>query len=290
MARASSPNNTAPNVWNDDADDFDHSQLAANWDALDEQQAPLGSIVMWWRATSGRPNVPWSTGSVWQPCDGRTILSANHDMGGGDLILPDLRGYVLMGSQNPDNVSYPGDGNAGTANSNTNTNAPGIRGTQGDNSLQTVPAHYHDFSHVHVSGNVAGVETGPAVNDDPADSPHFSGSGWFINTDASGTGNAIPKTAHAHQLKALYSSTPRDPAQANIRVVDAPTPNGSLLNRTGTSLQKKTDGTNGQTGSGNTGSTTITPGGGTAGDNLQVSPVQHSYGVVYLMKVRVTPR
>src|SRR4051812_22158981 len=122
MSRTSNPSHKIPNVWSSSADDFDHSDLAANWDAIDQEltrldteRMPLGATILWNRRTTGQPAIPWGTGTIWQPCDGRTILSANHDFGGGDFVMPDMRNAVPVGAATPDALSvpaltYPGDG------------------------------------------------------------------------------------------------------------------------------------------------------------------------------------
>ena len=65
MSRVSAPSGKIPNVWNDDGDDFEHLQLAANFDAtdaeltrLDNERMPLGSVVMWWHRANADPAAP----------------------------------------------------------------------------------------------------------------------------------------------------------------------------------------------------------------------------------------
>lgn len=290
--RPSNPNGLLSNVWDASTDTYDHVDIKGWLDDLDDyigklaaDRVPLGSIVAWDSpslvATPAGDTNALAVPAGWAVCDGRSLTSSQHDFpapfAGQTIFLPDMRGRVPMGAD--PNLAVKTAGVAGAS-------VPGQKGRQGADTV-TVPDHYHDHQHIHRTGGVAGVEVGPAVNDDPDDSPHTTQP--YVVTDAAGTGFNLTKTAHAHQQKSLYTSSPRDPANANTRVKDAPGSDGSAITRYGTSLQKKATQprTNAEAGGpGQTGSVTETPDGGTAGDSLTVNSYPASEGVLFIMKVK----
>lgn len=278
--RPSAPNGLLTNVWGASSDTYDHNDIAGWLDDIDSylgtlfaDRTPLGAIVAWSSPHLPADNTILPVPAGWAICDGRTLTSGQHDFpapfAGQTITLPDYRGRVLIGADTA--VAALTAGVAGVSN-------PGIRGQQGADT-QIVPAHYHDHVHVHKVGGITGVETGTGGVDNAGDP-------YFVNTNATGSGVNLARTTHAHQLLSLYSSQGRDPANANSRVIDAPATDGSALTRNMTSLQKKTDGTNGQTGAGATGTALTTPGGGTAGDDLVVNSYPKSEGVYFIMKVK----
>lgn len=149
---------------------------------LNYNDVPLGTIIMWWRPNS---SVPIPDG--WTPCDGRTVLKADHSFTvTGSITTPDLRNKFVVGADS----SVPGinavDGyaletNATPAqNQNNNwTGSPAVGGSTGapgigyDSGLETsnplsgsnvlrnishshtpgtleIKDHYHDISHTHI--------------------------------------------------------------------------------------------------------------------------------------------
>jgi len=284
MARASQPSGKIPDVWNDDADDFDHQQLADNWDAidaeltrLDNERMPLGTVVMFWRRGNLDPAYPWGTGTVWQPCDGRTILSTNHDFpGGGNLLLPDMRNMMVVGAATPDGgsspaLTYPGDAVPGTQGVGP-LNAGGIDNLSGSMAKVAVPSHYHNHNHIHKIGSGSGA-------DDTTQAQTPDGGGQFeVNTDASGSGFNVALAHHTHGLLPEYTSVPRDPTNANKRTKDISGTDPSAANITQTSLQRLSSG-----------GTAEQPTGGSSGDSLTMDARPASRGFVYIMKVRNSP-
>ena len=287
MARASSPSGIIPNpnVWNSGSDDFSHTQLAANWDTVDanltmlqDERMPIGSVVMWWRRTTNDPIIPWGTASVWQPCDGRTIIAANHSFpGGGNLVLPDMRNQVPFGAGSPDGsnsnptLTYPGDGVAPPTQASGPTNAGGIGGEAGSMNQAIVPAHYHQHSHVHQLAVLSHTDVLVATQDDSSDP-------YFVNIGSSGSGNNVSLTNHVHKLQPQYTSNARDATNQNKRTKDVSGMDASQNNELGTSEQQLA-----------TGGTASVPTGGTSGDNLAIDARPAVYGFVFMMKVLVAP-
>ncbi len=286
MSRASQPSGKLPNVWDADGDDFDHLQLAANFDAtdaeltrLDNERLPLGSVVLWWHRANTDPATPWNSSSVWQPCDGRTISIGNHDFpGGGTLTLPDMRNKVAIGAITSDGlgsptVAYPGDNSPGTVPQvNGAAGGPGINGVIGSMAKAAPPNHYHNHNHVHKTGQ------SPIVPDMGTASTQDGGGAYSINTDASGSGHNVALASHAHNLFTEYGSVPHDPTNANTRIIDISGTDPSAATLTQTSLQRLP-----------TGGGIETPAGGTSGDTLAMDVRPAARGLIYIMKVRNAP-
>lgn len=294
--RNSNPNHilTGNQVWDASADTYSHTDIKAWLDRYDQiigsllaDRVPLGAVMPWSFPDKTSPDSSaLSIPDGWALCNGQTLTSSQHDFpapfAGVSVVLPDYRNRVLLGADTGGSIRTAG----------TVSVAPKLKGRQGANTA-TVPDHSHDHTHTHRVGGVAGQESHFATTTDSSSSglndPPSPGGTAYVDTDASGTGTQLARRYHSHQLAALYSSGPRDPDNASSRVVDADAHDGGALSRVMTSLQKLVTQprVNGQTGDGNTGSTTTTPGGGTPGDDLDVNTYQASEGVYYLMKVKL---
>lgn len=302
MARFSNPAQRFY-IWDLGSDNYNHTQLAANLDAVDavigvsgsgswpttgqslysyittlqSLVEPVGTLRMFLPATSTVP-IPGGLGGVpdshgWCICDGSSVTGGNHsfkDTNGNAIAtaitLPDFRNRGVLGANTAlafGQASVPGDGAA---------NAPGAFGLQGTNASktvnQTLPDHYHEHVHIHEVGNVVGgaFETGDA-----------SAPGNGVATAATGGGQPVSAPSHHHHLD-IYSSEPRLPDNANYRVAGAPNNNSSTgLFHTSTQAIKS-------------GGTVDNPSGGNPGDPLAVAASvdlrNASIGVIYLMKVK----
>ena len=165
-------------VWPDSEDNYDHAELAQNWDTIDriigvpndgtdwpattgegggiyaEVQdlrltiLPVGFVVPWHRPSLA---VPIPTG--FEVCDGSVVAEADHDFGAiGDVTLPDLRNRFVVGA-NPSTTI----GQAGVAATHGDIDnedgAPGPQGVGGENQHAVTVAEMASHRH-------AGSKTG----------------------------------------------------------------------------------------------------------------------------------
>lgn len=307
MARFSTPANRFF-IWDLGSDNYNHSQLASNLDLVDALFGapnsgswptigqsvysyihtlqtlvePVGTLRMFLAPTS-TVSVPGGLGGVpdslgWCQCDGSVVASNNHTFkdGGGNAIttsitLPDFRNRSPLGA----NPTLPF-GQAGLVGDGA-VKAPGVFGLQGTNAAkavnQTLPDHYHEHIHIHEVGNIVGggYETGDAsaANDHPV----------TFTTGTSGAQLTLPGLNHHHHFD-VYSSSPRQPDDANYAVAAAPdnrSDSSHGLFHTSTQAIKS-------------GGDNTSPGGGSPGDPLQVSTNvdlrNATIGVVFLLKVK----
>lgn len=159
-------------VWPDDADHYNHIELAQNWDKMDAMigVAPDGSE---WPPTTGldgglyavindlqgsilpigmmlawhRPSLAIPLPQGFAICDGTTLSATEHDFtGGGNVLLPDMRNRFILGADSTKTI-----GQAGVAitdpNINASAGAPGPSGTGGSNTAtfntSQMAAHNH---------------------------------------------------------------------------------------------------------------------------------------------------
>ena len=161
-------------MWPLGTDQYDHAELAANWDRLDailgspsvgawparsgvggglyaevklakDSAIPLGVVFPFFRPTTG---VALPAGAV--PCDGATYTYPDHDFpGGGDVTVPDLRNAFVAGAD-PDAEIGAAGAPAGSTAARLPEGAPGPQGTGGSNAVamtaDTLPAHTHEGS------------------------------------------------------------------------------------------------------------------------------------------------
>lgn len=220
-------------VWNNATDEYDHDELAENWDRLDaiigrpannavwpptqglggglyaqinllmQQLTGLGTVDDWWFPFNGTETAVQIEALLaaakpgYAICDGRQILSANHDFElivndartNGDIWMPDLRNAFVMGATTgkvPGTVSATaattglqnGQASAqGNINTPASNSAPGIvRATSSDKQIGRNSSHYqanvllpiidhlHDASH----GHDLNVDTTSVRFEDPA--------------------------------------------------------------------------------------------------------------------------
>lgn len=61
---------------------------------LNFNDVPLGTVIMWWR-----PNSQFPIPDGWVPCDGSTVLAADHSFPTSEnIILPDMRNKFVLGA------------------------------------------------------------------------------------------------------------------------------------------------------------------------------------------------
>jgi hypothetical protein len=179
-------------VWPAGSDNFDHTELASNFDNLDaiigvpstgdwppttgidggiyaevlllqDERLPIGTVVPWFR-----PNGAAAIPTNWAACDGSTLTSGNHNFPGiaGSVTLPDLRNKFILGANAAD-ANGAAAAAVGDATIDTATGAPGPQTSGGSNKIvQTtaqMPGHSHTFTgnalgaHVHsFTGNALG--------------------------------------------------------------------------------------------------------------------------------------
>lgn len=157
---------------------------------------PLKTILMYHADTTGE-SIPVG----YEICDGRLLGIGTHDIGGGTSTyqLPDLRNQFILGADLTKGVGVTG----GTTNSATD--APGPKGTGGNNGLSlstgNLPAHNHSISdpgHAHLvysddsltdrgagSGNPEFLANAPGTS--PTVQSGFASTGISINNTGSGT-------------------------------------------------------------------------------------------------------
>jgi len=244
MARFSDPSNADSAstdrfyVWDESTDQYVRSELAKNWDRVDgivgrpigdteawppsqgigggiwkeinllqQERRNIGELFMWWYPFTGIETLAEVEAQIPSGCviaDGRKVLAADHDFGGGaegeDIYVPDLRNKYILGGTIIDvttsNATYVAPGTPGpTVTSNTetiaeadaSTGAPGItrmttpavtgadgviRGTEvgstGSNvksdASVTIPDHFHKHEHVHVENKTGNINTGGVTN------------------------------------------------------------------------------------------------------------------------------
>lgn len=104
------------------------------------QMVPIGSVIDWWRPVPPSGSPAMTVPSGFEICDGRTIVSGQHDFGfAANATLPDLRNKFILGADH-----QLADLSAGGA-----ATSPGIGGAGGahskliDHTEAPVPAHGH---------------------------------------------------------------------------------------------------------------------------------------------------
>jgi hypothetical protein len=247
---------------------------------------PVGSIMPWWRPNGSTP-VP--TG--WAVPTGQTLTAGNHDfVGGGSIILPDLRNAFLLG--------------ADTSGTGTGTGTPPAIGAAGGSHVanlahahavashtHTVNGHSHTVNgHTHsVSDHTHGISADgthhhffPQLDNGSADSS--------VNTRRltfSGSGDVVVTTNPSFGVEALF--VPNSSAaqiSASARTVD--------MKDNGAHSHGGATGGSGPLGTGSaspgTDSVGLTTNGATSTTDSQLSATTDIrpkfVGVLYIMKVK----
>jgi hypothetical protein len=111
---------------------------------------PLRTVIGF-HMDSGSEPIP----AGWAVCNGQTVLSANHDLGGGDYVMPDFRNRFILGADPATAV-----GNGGNA-ADAPTDAPGPKGVGGSQLRSTVDIADTGSGQVVLSGSGATVDERP---------------------------------------------------------------------------------------------------------------------------------
>jgi hypothetical protein len=161
-------------VWPEGTDQYNHAELAANWDKLDaiigvpaggqwpsttgvggglyrevrlaaDAAMPLGAVFAWYRPHA---SVALPTGAV--VCDGSVVDELDHDLPvSGDFTLPDLRNRFILGADYSKEIGTPAAA-ADSLGADLPDGAPGPLAEGGANALaltkDEMPTHGHSGS------------------------------------------------------------------------------------------------------------------------------------------------
>lgn len=222
-------------VWPADGDSYSHTDLAANFDTLDDiigqpsdgsawppdlgldggiykllqilslERAPIGTVISFFRPSL---SVPIPTG--WHAADGSVIVEADHDFPGisGSVTLPDLRNATVLGADATTTLGTAAAA-AGSGNIDSEAGAPGGNATGGSNqtvqSVSQMPSHDHD-----------GVTGGTGFDNEAVTA--FNGGGQSVNVLL---GSVIDNEqgTHHHTVDSEGGGNPMDNRQRWVGLV-----------------------------------------------------------------------